>query len=113
MVGGTRAEVGAGSALRGAEWVAVALADRPVGRGRARVLLGAAVDEDVARRAAGTLLERREEVHWADGDVVARRVERLGAVELAVRPLPDARPALVRAALLDGLRREGFGLLRW
>ncbi|MFE1263535.1 ATP-dependent helicase HrpB [Streptomyces albogriseolus] len=113
MVGGTRAEVGAGSALRGAGWVAVAVADRPVGRGHARVLLGAAVDEDVARRAAGTLLDRREEVHWADGDVVARRVERLGAVELAARPLTDADPALVRAALLDGLRREGFGLLRW
>ncbi|MFD8251143.1 ATP-dependent helicase HrpB [Streptomyces werraensis] len=113
MVGGTRAEVGAGSALRGAEWVAVAVADRPVGRGHARVLLGAAVDEDVARWAAGTLLERREEVHWADGDVVARRVERLGAVELAARPLTDADPALVRAALLDGLRREGLGLLRW
>ncbi|MFB8781001.1 ATP-dependent helicase HrpB [Streptomyces albogriseolus] len=113
MVGGTRAEVGAGSALRGAEWVAVAVADRPVGRGHARVLLGAAVDEDVARRAAGTLLDRREEVHWADGDVVARRVERLGAVELAARPLTDAGPALVHAALLDGLRREGFGLLRW
>ncbi|WP_225641383.1 ATP-dependent helicase HrpB [Streptomyces werraensis] len=113
MVGGTRAEVGAGSALRGAEWVAVAVADRPVGRGHARVLLGAAVDEDVARWAAGTLLERREEVHWADGDVVARQVERLGAVELAARPLTDADPAPVRAALLDGLRREGFGLLRW
>ncbi|MGX1300260.1 ATP-dependent helicase HrpB [Streptomyces albogriseolus] len=113
MVGGTRAEVGAGSALRGAEWVAVAVADRPVGRGHARVLLGAAVDEDVARRAAGALLDRREEVHWADGDVVARRVERLGAVELAARPLTDAGPGLVRAALLDGLRREGFGLLRW
>ncbi|GGP33393.1 hypothetical protein GCM10010287_61190 [Streptomyces variabilis] len=113
MVGGTRAEVGAGSALRGAEWVAVAVADRPVGRGHARVLLGAAVDEDVARWAAGTLLDRREEVHWADGDVVARRVERLGAVELAARPLTGAGPAPVRAALLDGLRREGFGLLRW
>ncbi|MFH9854016.1 ATP-dependent RNA helicase [Streptomyces althioticus] len=113
MVGGTRAEVRAGSALRGAEWVAVAVADRPVGRGHARVLLGAAVDEDVARWAAGTLLDRREEVHWADGDVVARRVERLGAVELAARPLMDAGPAAVRAALLDGLRREGFGLLRW
>ncbi|WP_268219632.1 ATP-dependent RNA helicase [Streptomyces sp. EMB24] len=113
MVGGTRAEVGAGSALRGAEWVAVAVADRPVGRGHARMLLGAAVDEDVARWAAGTLLDRREEVHWADGDVVARRVERLGAVELAARPLTDAGPAPVRAALLDGLRREGFGLLRW
>ncbi|MFF8977995.1 ATP-dependent RNA helicase [Streptomyces cellulosae] len=113
MVGGTRAEVGGGSALRGAEWVAVAVADRPVGRGHARVLLGAAVDEDVASLAAGTLLERCEEVRWGDGDVVARRVERLGAVELTTRPLTDADPALVRAALLDGLRREGFGLLRW
>ncbi|GGW89739.1 hypothetical protein GCM10010297_09080 [Streptomyces malachitofuscus] len=113
MVAGTRAEVGAGSGLRGAEWLAVAVADRPVGRGHARVGLGAAVDEYIARYAAGALLESREEVHWADGDVVARRVERLGAVELAVRPHTGADPSLVRAALLDGLRREGFGLLRW
>ncbi|MER7737748.1 ATP-dependent helicase HrpB [Streptomyces sp. NPDC096538] len=113
MAGGTRAELGAASALRGTEWIAVAVADRPVGRGHARVLLGAAVDEDVARWAAGALAERREEVHWAGGDVVARRVERLGAVELTARPLTDADPSLVRAALLDGLRREGFGLLRW
>src|SRR5690606_15431007 len=54
-VAGTRAEVGAGSALRGAEWLAVAVADRPVGRGHARVGLGAAVDEDIARYAAGAL----------------------------------------------------------
>jgi ATP-dependent helicase HrpB len=113
MVGGTRAEAGAGSGVQGAEWVAVAVADRPVGRGHARVGLGAVVDEAVARLAAGALLESRTEVRWADGDVVARRVERLGAVELAVRPHTDADPALVRAALLEGLRREGFGLLRW
>ncbi|MEY9489288.1 ATP-dependent helicase HrpB [Streptomyces calvus] len=113
MVGGTRAEAGAGSGVQGAEWVAVAVADRPVGRGHARVGLGAVVDEAVARFAAGALLESRTEVRWADGDVVARRVERLGAVELAVRPHTDADPALVRAALLEGLRREGFGLLRW
>ncbi|MEW2609582.1 ATP-dependent helicase HrpB [Streptomyces sp. NPDC047880] len=113
MVSGTRAEVGAGSALRDAEWVAVAVADRPVGRGHARVQSGAVVDEDVARLAAAALLEERDEVRWDGGDVVARRVERLGAVELAVRALKDADPGLVRGALLDGLRREGFGLLRW
>ncbi|MFF4570869.1 ATP-dependent helicase HrpB [Streptomyces sp. NPDC001410] len=113
MASGTRAELSEGSALRGAPWIVVAVADRPGGKGHARVRLGAGVHEDVARAAAGALLEERDEVHWADGDVVARRVERLGAIELAVRPLKDVDPGLVRGALLEGLRQEGFGLLRW
>ncbi|MFG3720023.1 ATP-dependent helicase HrpB [Streptomyces massasporeus] len=113
MASGTRAEVGAGSALHGSPWIAVAMADRPVGRGHARVQLGAVVDEETARVAAGALLEERDEVRWDGGDVVARRVERLGAIEVAVRALKDAGPGLVRDALLDGLRRDGFGLLRW
>ncbi|MET7285085.1 ATP-dependent helicase C-terminal domain-containing protein [Streptomyces sp. NPDC005573] len=113
MVSGTRAELTEGSALRGAPWIVVAVADRPGGKGHARVRLGAAVREDVARAAAASLLEERDEVRWSDGDVVVRRVERLGAVELAVRPLRDVAPGLVRGALLDGLRQEGFGLLRW
>ncbi|MEU1337270.1 ATP-dependent helicase HrpB [Streptomyces sp. NPDC005827] len=113
MASGTRAELREGSPLRGAPWLAVAVADRPVGKGHARVQLAAAVDEDMARSAAASLYTEGQEVHWADGDVVARRVERLGAIELAVRPLRDADPALVREALLDGLRREGLGLLRW
>ncbi|MFG2261548.1 ATP-dependent helicase HrpB [Streptomyces sp. NPDC048720] len=113
MVSGTRAELGDGSALSGAPWIVVAVADRAAGKGHARVRLGTAVSEEVARAAAGALLEERDEVRWAGGDVVARHVERLGAVELAVRPLKEADPALVRAALLDGLRAEGLGLLRW
>ncbi|MGP4008923.1 ATP-dependent helicase HrpB [Streptomyces sp. 4N124] len=113
MVSGTRAELGEGSALRGAAWIAVAAADRPVGKGHARVQLAAVVDEDRARSAAASLYSEGQEVHWADGDVVARRVERLGAIELAVRPLKSPDPVLVRDALLDGLRQEGFGLLRW
>ncbi|MFG2781828.1 ATP-dependent helicase HrpB [Streptomyces prunicolor] len=113
LVSGTRAEVGDSSALRGSPWIAVAVADRPIGKGHARVQLGAVVDEDVARFAAGALLSEVDEVHWADGDVVARRVERLGAVELAVRPLKNADPVAVRDALVEGLRQEGFGLLRW
>ncbi|MEU6273558.1 ATP-dependent helicase HrpB [Streptomyces populi] len=113
MTGGTRADTGEGSALRGAPWLAVAVADRPVGRGHARVRLAAVIDEPTARRAAAGLYGEGDEVHWDGGDVVARRVERLGAVELAVRPLRDADPALVREALVEGLREEGFGLLRW
>ncbi|MFD7879007.1 ATP-dependent RNA helicase [Streptomyces sp. NPDC059766] len=113
MASGTRAELREGSGLRGAPWLAVAVADRPLGRGHARVQLAAVVDEDVARSAAAPLLSHGQEVHWADGDVVARRVERLGAVELTVRPLADPDPGLVRNALAEGLRQEGFGLLRW
>ncbi|MET7384520.1 ATP-dependent helicase HrpB [Streptomyces sp. NPDC005529] len=113
MVSGTRADVGEGSSLRGAPWLAVAVADRPVGSGHARVRLAAVTDEGTARRAAAGLHSEGEEVHWAQGDVVARRVERLGAVELAVRPLRNPGSGLVREALLEGLREEGFGLLRW
>ncbi|MER8031356.1 ATP-dependent helicase C-terminal domain-containing protein [Streptomyces bauhiniae] len=113
MVSGTRVELAEGSALRGAPWIVVAVADRPVGKGHGRVRLGAAVREEVARGAAGALWEEREEVRWAEGEVVARRVERLGAVELSVRPLVQPDPELVRAALVDGLEREGLGLLRW
>ncbi|MER6380206.1 ATP-dependent helicase HrpB [Streptomyces sp. NPDC001250] len=113
MASGTRAELSDGSALRGAPWMVVAVADRIAGKGHARVLLGAAVEEGLALAAAEPLLGERDEVHWADGDVVARRVERLGAIELAVRALKDPDPVLVRAALLDGLRQEGLGLLRW
>ncbi|MFE4963910.1 ATP-dependent helicase HrpB [Streptomyces sp. NPDC056660] len=113
MASGTRAELADGSPLRGAPWLAVAVADRPVGRGHARVRLAAVVDEGTARSAAASLYSEDQEVRWAGGDVVARRVERLGAIELVVRPLRDADPALVRGALLDGLRQEGLGLLRW
>ncbi|MEV3873582.1 ATP-dependent helicase HrpB [Streptomyces sp. NPDC049906] len=113
MVSGTRAQLGEGSALRGVPWLAVAVADRPAGAGHARVRLAAAVDEGVAHRAAGSLRTEGDEVAWSDGDLVARRVERLGAVELSVRPLAEPDPALVGEAVLEGLRREGLGLLGW
>ncbi|MFJ4476969.1 ATP-dependent helicase HrpB [Streptomyces xanthochromogenes] len=113
MASGTGAEVTQGSGLATADWLAVAVADRPVQAASARVRLAAVVDEQTARLAAGHLLSEGEEVRWEDGDVVARRVARLGAVELSVRPLKNADAALVRDALLDGLARDGLGLLRW
>ncbi|GHC64736.1 ATP-dependent RNA helicase [Streptomyces flavofungini] len=113
MVGGTRAEVGGGSGLGGAGWVAVAVADRAAGAGHARVRWGAVVDEGVARAAAASMYAEGDEVAWTDGELVARQVERLGAVELVVRPLREPDPGLVRAALVEGLRRDGLGLLRW
>ncbi|WP_329130715.1 ATP-dependent helicase HrpB [Streptomyces sp. NBC_01476] len=111
MVGGTAAEVSGG--VGEAPWIAVAVADRGVGRAAARVRVAAVVDEETARNAAGGLLAAYEEVRWRDGDVVARRVERLGAVELAVAPLRTPGRAAVRAALVEGLNTEGTGLLHW
>ncbi|MFD3642765.1 ATP-dependent helicase HrpB [Streptomyces griseus] len=113
MVSGTGAEPRDASRLRGAPWLAVAVADRPAHAVSARVRLAAVVDEGAALLAAGHLRVRGEEVRWVDGEVVARSVDRLGAVELAVRPLKQPDPELVRGALVEGLRREGLGLLRW
>ncbi|MDJ0346907.1 ATP-dependent helicase C-terminal domain-containing protein [Streptomyces sp. H10-C2] len=113
MASGTAAELRSGSRLGAAGWLAIAVADRPVAAASARVRLAAVIDEATARTAAAPLLTSGEEVRWADGDVVARSVERLGAVELTARPLRSPDRSLVRAAVAEGLRREGTGLLRW
>ncbi|MFG2620092.1 ATP-dependent helicase HrpB [Streptomyces sp. NPDC048507] len=113
MAGGTGAELAEASPLRSAPWLAVAVADRAPHSPSARVRLAAVIDEGDARAAARHLLTSGEEVRWEDGDIVARTAERLGAIELTVRPLRSPDPDLVRAALLDGLRGDGLGLLRW
>lgn len=115
MANGTRAEVPEGSPLRDAAWLVVAVADRPAHSPSARVRRAAVIDEDVARAAAAALHETDAQVRWDTdrGDVVAAETERLGAVEVASRPLAAPDPERVRAALLAGLRSEGTGLLRW
>ncbi|MFJ2190279.1 ATP-dependent helicase HrpB [Kitasatospora sp. NPDC087861] len=116
MASGTAAELAPGTALGALPWLAVAVADRPAGSHSARILHAAALDEDTARLAGSPLLTNRAEVHWDTrrGEVVSRRVESLGAIELAEKPLSRPDPALVRAALLEGLAREGVStLLTW
>ncbi|GAA4844468.1 ATP-dependent helicase HrpB [Kitasatospora terrestris] len=116
MASGTAAELAPDSRLGGTEWLAIAVADRPAGSPSARVQRAVALDEATARRAAAPLLTSREEVEWSTrgGDVVARRVDALGAIELAADRLDAPAPALLRSALLDGLAREGVtALLGW
>ncbi|MFF7698210.1 ATP-dependent RNA helicase [Streptomyces lydicus] len=110
---GTGARAGDGSRLRDAGWLAIAVADRPVASVSARVRLAAVIDEETARAAAQALYSSGEEVGWSDGEVVARTVTRLGAIELSSRPLTTPDPELLRNAVVSGLRREGLGLLRW
>ncbi|MFD7642520.1 ATP-dependent helicase HrpB [Kitasatospora sp. NPDC059795] len=116
MASGTAAQVQGGSRLPAGGWLAIAVADRPAGSPSARVLRAVAIDEATARRAGAPLLDGREEVGWSarQREVTARRVETLGAVELAAVPLASPDPALVRKALLTGLEREGVSaLLSW
>ncbi|WP_194819697.1 ATP-dependent helicase HrpB [Nocardia sp. XZ_19_385] len=110
MAGGTAAMLPPGSGLGDAEWLAIAGAARDPGRSEGRIRLAANADAELARRAAPNLLGTVDEVDWIDGDVVARRVTRLGAIVLSEQPLRDPDPALVAAAV-----RRGFALdlLRW
>ncbi|MFE0146041.1 ATP-dependent helicase HrpB [Nonomuraea sp. NPDC059007] len=112
MASGTQAQLGEGSRLGEAEWLAIAVADRPAGSATARIRQAVVIDADTARLACEVTVE--DEVAWKvppgerRGDVVARRVERMGAIELGSKPL---RGAEVREALLYGLRTED--VLTW
>lgn len=116
MASGTAAELPRGSRLGTAKWLAIAVADRPTGAASARIRQAVVIDEEIARIAAASLYGSAEEITWhvppgeRRGDVSARRVERLGAIELSSRAL---RGADVRPAVLEGLRSEGLSILRW
>ena len=112
MVSGTAARLADGSALSGSEWLVVADADRQPGRSEARVRLAAVLDEETAR-AVAPRQTTEDEIAWRDGDVVARRETRLGAVVVGSRRLVDPDPERIAAALADGIRREGLALLRF
>jgi ATP-dependent helicase HrpB len=113
MSGGTAVELPAGSPLAGQEWLAVAVADRTPGAEHGRIRLAAAADRELAELAAPALLVEEDEVRWVDGDVVARRMRRLGAIVLIERRLERPDSDAVASALRRGLRTEGLGLLRW
>ncbi|WP_407674453.1 ATP-dependent RNA helicase [Nonomuraea glycinis] len=112
MASGTEAQLKESSKLATAQWLAVAVADRPTGSASARIRQAVAIDEEIARQAHQVTTE--EEIAWKvppggrRGDVAARVVERLGAIELSSTPLPGAD---VREALLYGLRTEN--VLTW
>ncbi|MFI9840531.1 ATP-dependent helicase HrpB [Nonomuraea sp. NPDC051941] len=107
MASGTQAQLPEGSRLHTAEWLAIAVADRQSGSASARIRQAVEIDEATARLAHPTTTQ--DEIAWhvppgeRRGDVLARRVERLGAIELSAAPLKDAD---VREAVLYGLRAE-------
>jgi ATP-dependent helicase HrpB len=108
---GRGAELPEGDLLAGEALLAVAHLDR--GERTARIHLAAPVSDAELREVLPERLRTVTEVAWRDGDVRAEEREELGALVLARRAIaaPDADALL--AALLDGLRSEGPGLLRW
>lgn len=116
FVSGTGAVLAPDSALRGHEWLAVAEVGRAGGRaaGRAGAVIRAAapITREAAETAAAAL---REEVVEAtmdrdDGTVRARRVRRLGRIELSSTPERPDRGA-VGVAVAERLTADGIGAL--
>ncbi|MFF3570263.1 ATP-dependent helicase HrpB [Nocardia jiangxiensis] len=113
MANGTAVTLPPGSGLGDAEWLAVAVATRDPGRAEGRIRSAAVADERLAREAAPNLCTREDEVDWIDGEVVTRRIERLGAITLSERSLRNPDPHMLSAAVHSGLRSTGLGLLHW
>jgi ATP-dependent helicase HrpB len=114
MASGTGAVLPAGeSSLAGLPWLAIADADRRPGQRDATVRSAAALSEELALEAAPALWHEEEQVRWADGRVVAELKTRLGAIELASSKIASPSPALVTAAVREGLRGEGLTVLPW
>jgi ATP-dependent RNA helicase HrpB len=113
LANGRGAFVDATDPLAASTWVVVAELDGDVTR--ARVREAAALDEADVRAIADGAISTATEVRWdvRSGDVVARTVERLGAITLVERPVDDAPPHEVAAALVEGIRQEGASLLPW
>jgi ATP-dependent helicase HrpB len=113
MAGGTGAALAPSSTLRNAEWLAIAVADRSPGAVDARVRLAAAIDESSAVKLAASLRAGDDVISWDDGELRVRRIDRLGAIMLAERPIPDPDPAQIAAALRHAMVRDGLGMLNW
>jgi ATP-dependent helicase HrpB len=113
MAGGTGVALAPDSGLRGSRWLAVAVADRPVGRADARVRSAAPIDEATAREVGAALVHEATEIAWTDDRLVAVERESLGAIVLSERRPPRPDPAALAAAVRDAVRRAGLGLFRW
>ncbi|WP_439534462.1 ATP-dependent helicase HrpB [Polymorphobacter sp.] len=113
MANGRAVSVPADEALARAEWLVVA--DASGAAAGARVMMGAAIEAASVERLLGDMIETRAvlEFDMASGGVVAETRRRLGAITLARSPAERPDPALVLAALLDGLRQHGLWLLPW
>ncbi|MDP1631516.1 MAG: ATP-dependent helicase HrpB [Caulobacter sp.] len=91
-------------------WIAVG--ELGGGAARDRILLAAPLDEAALREAFADRLTREERVEIEpDGKVRARRLLRLDRLTVEDRLIEKPDPAMITAALLGQVRRQGLGVL--
>ncbi len=85
------------------------------GAGEGLIQLAAPIAPDELRAALAAHIECERIVAWDETEaaVVARRLERLGALVLESAPLADPDPEELRRAMLAGIRRLGLAALPW
>ena len=99
--------------LARAEWIVAAELDGDPKE--SKLYLGAALDEAEVRELYADQITTTDEVTWDVGaeKVVAKRVERFGAIVLSEKPAKDPDPQAVAHAVAEALAREGLTLLPW
>ncbi|HEV2567844.1 ATP-dependent helicase HrpB [Sphingomonas sp.] len=101
------------SPLARAQWLAVGEVQGAASG--ARILSAAAIGEAPVEQLFADRIETVRQVLFdrASGAAIATRERRLGAVRLSSGPDPNAAPAEIEAALLEGVRAHGLHLLPW
>jgi ATP-dependent helicase HrpB len=112
-VGGRGFRLDPASPLARSEWLAVA--ETQGSAAGARILSAAAIEGAAVESLFTDRIELRRSVRFdaASGTVEAVRERRLGAIRLAGGRDDQADPAMVAAALVEGVRAGAFALLPW
>jgi ATP-dependent helicase HrpB len=113
LASGRGASVVEEDSLAAARYLVAAQLD--AGQSEARIRLALAIDEAELRELPDLPLQRAESVVWdaAQQAVLALQEERLGALRLSAKPLQQADPQAVQAAMLTGIRQLGLASLPW
>ena len=111
--GGRGLRLDPASSLARADWLAVA--ETQGSAAGARILSAAPIDQAEVEDLFGDRIALTRTVNFdpATGAVQATRERRLGAIRLSSGPDSNADPAQVAAALVEGVRAHGIGLLPW
>ncbi len=113
LANGRSARLQKSDPLRNFEFLAVMQLD--AGKSEGLIYQASPLDLADISRLHGHRLCHTEQVEWSERErcVSALRVTRLAKLVLAERPLASPSPALVTAALIDGIRRTGIAVLPW